>query len=317
MIGLLVPVFTTVIAFILVWIASDFILKSISRIAKTVHMSSFAISFILLGVLTSVPELSIGLNAIIEQKPGVYVGNLIGATFVIFTLIIPLLAIAGNGIVLSHNLSLKYLFFTLCVIFMPTLFAADGQVGRIEAIAMILLYVILITFLDKRQSVREKARSFFSRFKAKDALPNVIDFIKIAAGSLVIFFASRLLVTQVLFFSQEFNIAPLLIGLLVIAVGTNIPELFIGLRSILNHDKGVAFGDYLGSAAVNTFLFGVLTLINGPVVAQDHFFYISFLLAVGLIFFFVASWRNNDVSRLEGLVLLGVYLAFLYIEIGL
>lgn len=285
--------------------------------SKTIHMSSFAISFILLGMLTSVPELSIGINSVLEGKPGVYIGNLIGASFVIFTLIIPLLAIAGNGISISHSLSHRYLFFTLFVIFTPTLFAADSRINRIEGIAMILLYIILITYLDKRQSLREKTRSFFSRFNVKDTLPNLIDFCKIAAGALVIFFASRILVTQALYFSQELSIAPVVIGLVLLAVGTNIPELFIGLRSIINHSKDVAFGDYLGSAAVNTLIFGVMTLINGPITIQNHFYYISFLLALGLIFFFFASVRNKDVSRMEGLVLLGVYLAFLYIELGL
>jgi len=48
---------------------------------------------------------------------------------------------------------------------------------------------------------------------------------------------------------------------LFLSVGTNLLELSITITSIWKKHKEVAFGDYLGSAAANTFLFGVLTLM--------------------------------------------------------
>ena len=305
---------TLVIAFTVIWIASDYILKSVVRLSRRVHMSSFAVSFLVLGMLTSLPEFAIGFNSILTGEPEVYVGNLIGASFVIFTLIIPLLAVFGNGISLQHNMSSRYLLFALFVIFVPALLTADSSITRVEGIAMILLYGILISYLDKKQSLLDKVKSFTSLL-----IPNkrgkIMDVVKIAAGAAVIFFASRILVNEAVILAGFFSISPLIIGLILLAVGTNIPELFIGVKSLLNHQKDVAFGDYLGSAAANTFIFGVMTVMYGSFTVINHFVMITALLFVGLGLFITFGLRKNDISRNEGLALLLIYISFLVVEI--
>src|SRR3989344_1820060 len=86
------------LSFIGIWIGSGLAISSVERLSKILRVSSFAVSFIVLGFFTSVSELSVGVNSILENDPEIYVGNLIGASIVIFILIIPLLAIAGHNI---------------------------------------------------------------------------------------------------------------------------------------------------------------------------------------------------------------------------
>ena len=86
-------------------------MDSVDRLAHKLHLSSFAVSFFLLGILTSVPEISVGVNSLIERKPEIFVGNLIGGIIVIFLLIIPVLAVFGNGVKLTHQMSRDHLVF--------------------------------------------------------------------------------------------------------------------------------------------------------------------------------------------------------------
>src|SRR3990167_5911120 len=85
------------------WLGAGLIVYSLDNISRRLEISAFAASFSILGILTSLPEISVGINAIIDKKPEIYVGNLLGASVVLFLMIIPLLAILGNGVKLSHQ----------------------------------------------------------------------------------------------------------------------------------------------------------------------------------------------------------------------
>src|SRR3989344_2032781 len=93
--------FIYTLSFIGIWIGSGLAIGSVERLSKILRVSSFAVSFLVLGLFTSMGELSVGVNAVLENDPEIYVGTLIGASIVIFTLIIPLLAITGNKIKIS------------------------------------------------------------------------------------------------------------------------------------------------------------------------------------------------------------------------
>src|SRR3989339_1977051 len=93
------------LAFLLLWYCSGIIVDSVGRLASKLKLSSFAVSFFVLGILTSIPEFSVGLNSIINKTPDIFVGNLLGASLIIFILIIPLLAVLGNGVKMIYQLS--------------------------------------------------------------------------------------------------------------------------------------------------------------------------------------------------------------------
>src|SRR3989338_10797484 len=119
---MMLQLFFYIFAFLLIWFAAGVIVTSVDRLAHKLNLSSFAISFFLLGILTSVPEISVGISSVIDKKPEIFVGNLIGGVAVIFLLIIPLLAVFGGGVKLTHQLEKHNLIFALLVIITPTVF---------------------------------------------------------------------------------------------------------------------------------------------------------------------------------------------------
>src|SRR3989338_3302472 len=88
----------------MVWVASGLVVNGVEKFSRDTRISTFAMSFLILGVLTSLTEISVGLNAVIDEKPSVFAGNLIGGSFVILLLIVPLLAIFSGGVMLKHRL---------------------------------------------------------------------------------------------------------------------------------------------------------------------------------------------------------------------
>ncbi|MDQ5981726.1 MAG: cation:H+ antiporter [Patescibacteria group bacterium] len=310
---MLVDFFLFVIAFGLIWAGAGMIVKSVHDFARANKYSEFATSFFLLGILTSVPEIGVGFNSIAEQKPEIFVGNLLGGIITLFLLVIPILAIGGNGIRLSHDFSKRNLVLSLIVLTIPAFFMLDSNINLIEAILMIIAYVALvIQMFDQGLRVKNRFPNPLGVFQQKDKHA----LLKIIIGITIVFIASRIVVDKTILISNAFNIPAFFISFFVISLGTNIPELSLALRAVITGKKDIAFGNYLGSASVNVLLFGVFTLFNGGSVNSIDTFIFTFVVIINAFAWFYYFLRSsNDISRREGLLLFSIYLLFAAVEI--
>ena len=301
-----------ILSFIAIWFGAGLIVSSVEDLSKKLNISSFAVSFFVLGILTSIPEASVGINSIIDGNPEIFVGNLIGASLVLFLLVIPLLAVFGNGIRLAHQLDGKSLLVSLAVVASPVYFILDKKVTPFEGIFLIFLYIILFYLIEKRKGLLEKIQEVTSIRKTHI----LEDITKIITGSAIVFYASNIIVDKTIYFSGVFNISSYLISLLVLSIGTNMPELSLAVRAITLGKKDIALGDYVGSAAANTLFFGLLSILNrSEVNVSNHYIetFVFTVLGLGLFYYFTRS--KNDISRREGVILLFVYFMFVLIEI--
>lgn len=302
-----------------IWILSGFIINAVDRVAKRYRKPGFAVAFFVLGFLTSISELSVAMNASLESVPSVSAGNLVGASIVIFLLIIPLLALFAGKVDLDHTVIWSNLGIALCVIAIPALIALDGVVMRREGFLLLLLYIALIYRLRKKRPFEETVESAVTEVEEElihSRHATARDILNICGGALLIFFAGNVLVDESVFFTDLANVPASMAGLLVLSIGTNTPELIIAIRSVLSRHTDIAFGDYLGSAAANSVIFGMLPLINGRFFLDQSEFVVSFLvLSVGLTLFFVFARTKNELSRNEGAVMLALYCCFLAFQI--
>ncbi|OGK23552.1 hypothetical protein A2954_02530 [Candidatus Roizmanbacteria bacterium RIFCSPLOWO2_01_FULL_37_12] len=307
-----VQIILYIFSFGVIWYAAGLIVNSVARIAHKLNLSSFSVSFFVLGILTSIPEISVGINSLIDNKPEIFVGNLIGGIIVLFLLAIPLLAVLGKGVKLTHQMSRDHLLFSLFVILAPALFVMDGKVTIIEGIASVILYIALYFVIEQKKGLLERIQDSFVH--NKDQVDN--DLIKLATGAVVIFVVSKFVVDSTIYFSNYFNISSYLISLMIVSIGTNLPELSLVFRSLLSKKQEVALGDYLGSAAANTLIFGILVIVKGSEFFVKNHFLQTFIFAfAGLLLFYLFSRSKKDISRKEGTILLLIYILFLATEI--
>lgn len=299
-------------SFLLIWLGAGLIVSSIDKFAHRLKLSSFAVSFVLLGLLTSTPEFAVGFAAISEANPEIFVGNLLGGIPVIFLFVIPMLAIFGNGVQLKHFFSQRNMLLTLGVIVAPSIMILDKKVTNAEGAFLIALYAILLFVLARDHGFLDRKNKELLQLKAY----SLKDILKVLFGAIIVFGASQIIVDHTLYFSRIFSIHPLYISLIVLSLGTNLPELSLAIRSIMLGKKDVAFGDYMGSAAVNSLFFGIFTLINQGDVLTANRFPLTFVFIVGgIALFFIFSRSRNSISRLEGCVLLCLYIVFSFFEL--
>ncbi len=299
-------------SFFVLWFGSGLIIKNVSKFSHLLKISSFSISFFLLGFLTSIPELTVGINSIIDKKPEIFVGNLIGGIVVIFSLIIPLLAIINGKIKLVYDLENKNLILVLLYLFLPLAFISDQKINLIEGVFLIIYYLIIFYLLERKQTLLEKITTELTNHQKLF----IKDILKIIFGIGLVVFSSHFIVEKTLYFSSLLKISPFFVALIIISLGTNLPELFLVIRSVKERKETIAFGDYLGSSTANIFLLGVLTVVNNKLILlPDHFYQYSIFIAFSLILFYFFIKSENRLSAKEAIILLFIYLIYLLFEI--
>lgn len=303
----------SLLGFLAIWVGAGFIVTSVDRFSKRLKLSTFAISFFILGILTSTPEFAIGLTAVAEKNHEVFIGNLIGGIPALFFFVIPILAILGNGIKLQRQFDNATFLAILAVILAPSLLLLDQTLTFIEGCILILLYLMLFLLIQHHHGILDNGDGEMMNVKAF----SLRDFTKILVGIAILFVASHTIVDQTLYFSEFLNIPPFLLSLFVLSLGTNLPELSLAIRTVTSGKKDIAFGDYIGSAAANTLLFGIFTLLARGEVSTIHDFSATFiLLSVGLALFYFFAQTRMMISRKEGIGLLLFYGAFLFGVLG-
>jgi cation:H+ antiporter len=141
---------------------------------------------------------------------------------------------------------------------------------------------------------------------------------KLFLGLSLMLFSADLIVEMSKKLAEAANIPLFVIGLVVLAVGTSLPELAFSIRALKDNEPSMFFGNLLGSTIVNsTLIIGLVCLIHPVQINgfENYFTAVMMFLAVFLSFwFFIRSKHRLD--RWEALLLLVLYIIFLVLEFG-
>ena len=298
-------------AFVFIWFGAGLIVSSASKFSTKLRLSPFAFSFVFLGILTSTPEFSVGLTAVASRHPEIFVGNLLGGIVVLFLVIIPILAVLGNGINLKNELGNRTLIATLGVILAPSLFILDKKVTTLEGAILVGLYIALLFLVERRNGIFDRKNDQLLNIKAY----SYKDLLRMLLGIGIVFISSSIIVDKTTYFANIFNVSAFYISLFVIALGTDLPEMSLAVRSVISGKREIAMGDYIGAASASTLMFGIFTLLHGGEIITESNFTITFLfIIVALSLFYIFFRTKNFISRTNGLILLAIYIAFVIVE---
>jgi cation:H+ antiporter len=303
-----------VLSFVALSFGSSLIVSTITAFTKRIKLPPFTFSFFVLGALTSITELAVGINALEADQPEIFVGSLVGGTLAIFLVVIPLLAIIKGKVPIQKHLSQKKLLLVLFIATMPAFITLDQRVTRLESLSLIALYILLFSVVRSRKGSLLKMVQAF-KTEPKNLKDNTL--LKLALGGLLIFLSSRFIVHQTIVYSEHFHMSPFWASLIIIAIGSTLPELALAVHAGKSPRKSgtdeAVIGDFLGSAAMNVALFGifalVFTVMHGPLpVIKD--FTVIYLFTTLAVASFLLLAQGKSISRREGIALFALYICF-------
>ena len=148
-----------------------------------------------------------------------------------------------------------------------------------------------------------------------------IEILLLIIGLALLYFGGEWLITGSVTLARKLGVAPLIVGLTVVAFGTSAPELFVNTRAALSGHGEISFGNIFGSNIANIALILGLCAIVRPMAVHKQLVRktIPMLLAfTGLAIFMVLDpvRELEDIpafTRMDGLILLALFVCFLYL----
>lgn len=298
-----------VVAFCVIWIGASVVVSSVEVISKKLNMAQFSVSFLLLGLATSISEFSVAGNAVLLGTPEVSAGNLIGGSMLIALCIIPLLALSNRGIKFKEDMKDNNLLLFMVVTAAPIVVAIDRVIGYSEALILLLLYGYFFLTHNKHKALVSKLS--VSRNKGKISR----EVVKMLIGVICVVLASRVVVIQSVSLAETIGLSTFFVGIVMLAFGTNIPELSIAIRGIITGRRDIALGNYVGSVSLNTPTMAVVTLLHRQdIVLKDTSTWIMVLFLIGLGLFYLFARSRTKLSFQEALILISCYLVYIVLE---
>lgn len=322
----MIPILTTFIIILsLVLIRSaDLVVVAIRRISKKMKASNFTVAALVLALGTSFPELFVGITSAIEQKPNLSLGVVVGSNVANISLIASTAALFTGRVHVYGDYLKRDVAVAFVAGILPVILVLDKYLGTVDGLVLISMYFAYATgFFKKRfeQIGREQQEeSFFYRFIRKVNHVQKVEtreFAKLFVGIALLLASSDLIVKSSVKLAEMANIPLFVIGLIVIALGTSLPELAFSFKSLSEHEPQMFFGNLLGSIIANsTLVIGITALIRPiQIVAFNEYLtsIIYFVAAFLTFWFFIKSKHRLD--RWEAGMLLSLYLSFMLIEL--
>ena len=308
-----IPLF--IVALIILVKASDYFVVSVAKIAKLFGISEFVIGMSIVAIGTSLPELITSLIAAGVGTTEFVVGNVVGSNIANIGLILGLAA----TIAVLHIKTRIYredAAILAVVTLMFFFFALNGAISRFEGIILIVLFFAYLLYLFKFQQLPKKEEKVIEKggFKIKSKL-NKATFkeLAISAVSLVfLIYAAKLVVQSATDIATVLAVPVNVIAVTMIALGTSLPELVVGISALRKGMSEMLIGNIMGSNIMNILLIGGLSSVIKPLLVNSYSLLLTIpvmILLTALLMWFMRSQRN--LVRWEGITLMTVYVLFI------
>lgn len=296
-----------IILFVILGYGADLVISNLKEIGKSLGLKLFFLG-IILGLITSLPEFSVGVNSIIRDIPAVSAGNLLGGIIVLMSLILGLNILFNREIITDGKIINLIPFFILILI--PFFLSLDGIIGGIDGVILMLSYLFTVWFLYKKN--QPKIIPSLEMINRREISREIFF---MAVGLVLIVVSSSLIVRLAENFLEVFSISPLLVGVLIFSLGTNLPELSISFKAWRKKNSELSISNLLGSAAANIFVLGVVASMQKIEIKINQEFCLiasTFLVLIALFAIFYRSQKKF--SFFEGLAFVLVYILFLFAQ---
>ena len=286
-------------------------------LAKKLRISSMIIGLTVVAYGTSTPELAASILAALNSHTDLILGNVIGSNIANVGMVIGISAIFVPLAISKITVS-KWIPIMIGVSLLIIGMSYDGEISQIDGIILIsaliafTLYTIKTVKKQKTQETLDienepvEGDLFLSRYKIK-SFPQSLFLIII--GIILLFLGGHFTVNGAVSIAESLGISQLIIGVVIVAIGTSLPELITSIIAIAKKQTDIGVGNIVGSNIYNILLIlGVSSTIIGIPVSIDIFSNYYIMIAFSLVLFI--GFRKF-IPRFVGIALAIAFVAYL------
>ena len=301
-----------IVGIILLIKGGDWLMRSAVSLSLKLSIPKIVIGMTVVSFATSAPELIVSIRSALLGHPDLALGNVIGSNIANLGLVLAVTIIISPISVNSNFYKTDWpMMISATLLFFLFIFF-DYELSSIEGL---ILFVVLISFL------------FYLIFYQKETVidevtenEDILQFTQIlyylVAGGFSLWLGSETLIKGAVSLALDNGVSERIISVSIISLGTSIPELSASIIAVINKEKAISIGNLIGSNIFNLLAVLGITSMIAPVSVVDMglldndiwwMMGISFLI-LPLVFIF----KRNQLNKIEGVILLSIYLSFLY-----
>lgn len=321
--------FILVIGLISLVKGSDYLVSSSSSLARNFGVSDLLIGLTLVSIGTSLPEFLTAVFASIDGFSGIIVGDVVGSNICNIALILGFSSIlypvdltkvghpANSENRFKKSKSYRDYIIMIIASILFFLFSLNGEIYFIEGIIFLSFFICYMYLLVRNEkdiliydTLGDPTNQTMGTRQKKGNLAKT--FFIFIISLLFILLGANLTVDGAKGIAVLLGVSDELIAMILIAVGTSLPEFAVTLSSLKKKNTSIALGNIIGSNIFNIlFIIGISSIINPIIVSVDsRFVAMPFMLITSFMLLFIL--RDQKIRRYEGVLLFFVYIIFLY-----
>lgn len=297
---------------------ADWLVRGSSSLAKKLKVSNLVIGLTVVAFGTSTPELTVSLTASLQGSSAIALSNAVGSNIANILLILGVCALFRTLTVKSatvwKEIPLAFAGMLLLFVFANDHFfdaIPSNALTRTDGFALLTLFAIFMYYIfGLARTDKEVMKEASSADIKTYALPQ--SFLLVLIGLSLLVIGGKLLVDNAVDIALAAGLSEALIGLTIVAIGTSLPELATSLVATLKGQNDIAVGNVIGSNIFNTFwIMGISSSVRAIPISNDAILDLLIgVIATLFLFFFMFVGKKHGLTRMEGSVMLSLYVAY-------
>ena len=301
-----------IIGFIVLIKGADLFVDAASSLAANFKVSKMLIALTIVSFGTSAPELAVSIKSMLSGSGDIVLGNVIGSNILNILLI---LGISGcvhflnvKNATVKKELPITILLSTILFVVMNDVLISNSKVNsltRSDGIIIVLFFLVFVYYLIS--NMRNKIDSTDEKPKyniLKSIIFTVIGIVCLVLGSNAVVDSASAVATFL-------GVSERLISLTIIALGTSLPELVTSVVATRKGEYDIAIGNVVGSNIFNIgIVLGIPLALFGGIKSFSINMVDVVVMVLSSVLLFLFSFRDRKISRIEGIVFLGIFVIY-------
>ena len=302
--------FLLIVGLALLILGAELIIRGSVSFGRKLKVSLFAIGVVIVAGGTSLPELASSINAVITNHADLAVGAVIGSNIANLILVMAATSfLIPIGNINQNQMNQAWINIVLAAMLIAMSYFIIPFNFVFGILSICLLFIIM--WLQVKQGTLD-----ISEVEEKGDYSLLMSIIFIVGGIILLVYGSELFVESAIKIANQLNIPEAIIGVSLVAFGTSLPELVVGILSAIRRKVDFALGNVLGSNIYN--VLGVLGIssffdnFNIPtVIGSEDLLFMLFVTVMILGFMFFLKRIGRTYGSL-GLILYFGYIFYIY-----
>ena len=303
-----------IIGFYLLVKGADYFVDAISYTATNLKIPKIIISLSIVAFGTSAPELFISFQGLLGGNNDIVLANVVGSTIVNSMLIIGTAAIIRpikiKNETIKNQLPLHFLIILVfSILLLDSIF--DKTINTISRSDALVLFVIFLCFIYYIFSYYKKSHHLKDLIQEKPKWNLSKSIIISILGLIAISIGSNLAVDNCVIIARYLHISEKLITMIILVVGTSMPELIMAITSAKKGEFDIIIGNIIGTNIFNIgFVLGLPIILLGGVSTNNfNLVDMSIMIISGLILYTFAK-DDRKLTRTEGIIMVCIFLSY-------